>query len=100
MPNVVYEHREAAKELSKLPKPVRQRFDIVRVNIEQDPRAPALGPKKETGWGKRTMLGYGFGYQRTTYRVAWEIDSKGDGFIGAYGAHEGFWGRVARRASR
>jgi mRNA-degrading endonuclease RelE of RelBE toxin-antitoxin system len=36
MPNVVHEHREAAKELSKLPKAVRQRFDVVKANIEQD----------------------------------------------------------------
>jgi hypothetical protein len=100
MPNVVHEHREAAKELSKLAKPVRQRFDIIRANLEQDPRAPALSPKKETGWGKRTMLGVGFAYQGATYRAAWEIDSAGDGFIWAYGAHEGFWVRVARRAAR
>ena len=100
MPHAVSEHREARKELAGLARPIRQRFEIVKANIEQDPRAPVLSPRKETGWGKRTMLGHSFNFGGTTYRIAWEVDSAGDAYIWAYGAHEGFWDRVARRARR
>ena len=100
MAHSVLEHRDARKELHKLGAPIRQRFEIIRANIEQHPRAPALGPRKETGWGRRTMLGAGFTYQGTAYRIAWEVDAAGDAFIWAYGAHEGFWTRVAKRARR
>ena len=100
MAQAVSEHREAHKELRKLAKPVQQRFDIIRANIEQDPRAPALNPRKETGWGRRTVLGAGFTFQGTTYRIAWEVDAAGDAYVWAYGAHEGFWAKVAKRAGR
>ena len=98
--HAVLEHREARKEFAKLSRPIRQRFDIIRADIEQDPRAAALNPRKETGWGKRTMLGYGFAYHGTTYRIAWELDALGNAYIWSYGPHEGFWAKVAKRAGR
>jgi hypothetical protein len=46
------------------------------------------------------MLGYGFALSENHVPRGLGIDSVGDGFIWAYEAHEGFWGRVARRAGR
>lgn len=63
-----------------------------------DVRAPGHTHKREQGWGKRTMLVADARYGGTTYRMAWEVISSSEVYVWAYGPHEGFYQRLARRA--
>jgi glutamate formiminotransferase len=91
-------HREARKERSRLPKLVTGRFEAVEEAIVANPYAPAF--KREAGWGGRTMLVAGVSVEGTTYRMAWEVISASAVVIWAYGPHEGFYGRLSRRAKQ
>lgn len=63
-----------------------------------DVRAPGLAHKREAGWGKRTMLVADARHGRTTYRMAWEVVSRAEVIVWAYGPHKGFYKKLARRA--
>ena len=69
--------------------------DVLR---ELDVRAPGLVHNREQGWGRRTMLVGHATHQGTTYRMAWEVLSPSSVLIWAYGPHEGFYRKLARRA--
>ena len=89
-------HREARKERARLPRPLQERFAALEEAIGINPYSPAF--KRESGWGRRTVLVAGIGFRGTSYRMAWEVVSAAHVVIWAYGAHEGFYERLARRA--
>jgi hypothetical protein len=62
-----------------------------------DVRAAAFTHKREQGWGRRTMLVAAASDQGVTHRMAWEVDGH-EVTVWAYGPHEGFSQRLARRA--
>ena len=91
-------HREARKERERLPLPVAVLFAEVEEAIRCDAvRAPGFTHKREQGWGRRTILVADARHDGTTYRMAWEVD-RHEATIWAYGPHEGFYPKLARRA--
>ncbi len=96
--NQVDIHREALKERGKLPTPVGAELGAVEeVILHDNVYAPGLALKREQEWGKQAMLVAQTTFQGTTYCMAWEVGG-GAAFIWAYGPHEGFYGRLRRRA--
>lgn len=92
-------HREAAKERAALPPEVVQTFRELEVTIARDDVwARGLAHKRERGWGRRVMLVGHASCRGTTYRMAWEVLSPTSVLIWAYGPHEGFYRKLARRA--
>jgi hypothetical protein len=92
-------HREALKEREKLPRDAGILFaEVEEVLLLLDPYAPNLALKREKGWSRRTMLVAEARSGKTTYRMAWEVVPPRDVVIWAYGPHEGFYRRLARRA--
>jgi len=97
--NKVEYHRQTAKEQRALPSQVASRFRVIEEALKTDDvRAPGLAHKREQGWGRRTMLVGHATHQGTTYRMAWEVRSPTEALIWAYGPHEGFYRKLARRA--
>lgn len=97
--NVIYIHRQAAKERVGLPREVAQVFDVIEEILRlEDVRAAGLAHKREQGWGRRILLVGHAGHRGTTYRMAWEVLSANTAVIWAYGAHEGFYKKLGRRA--
>ena len=99
--NHIDTHREAFKERERLPRPVAVRFAEVEEAIRvDDVRAPRFTHKREQGWGRRTMLVAEARHEGTTYRMAWEVLARHEARIWAFGPHEGFYQRLARRAKQ
>ncbi len=97
--NVVRIHREAVKERQALPGDVVRRFACIEEALRTDDvRAPGLAHKREQGWGRRTILVGHAAHGKTTYRMAWEVVAQREAVIWAYGPHEGFYKKLARRA--
>jgi mRNA-degrading endonuclease RelE of RelBE toxin-antitoxin system len=91
-------HREALKERKRLPAEVALAFaEIEEALLVDHVSATGLAHKREQGWKRRTMLVGEARQGGTTYRMAWEIDDQ-DVIVWAYGPHEGFYQRLARRA--
>jgi len=98
--NHIETHREALKERERLPLPVALAFAEVEETVRaHDVRAPGITRKREQGWGRRTMLVADARHEGTTYRMAWEVDGH-EVTVWAYGPHEGFYQRLARRAKQ
>jgi hypothetical protein len=95
----VQEHREARKERERPPIAVRESVELVLSVLGADPCADALVRERLRGWGKRVMLVYGTASQGTSYRMAWEVTID-NVLVWAYGAHEGFYKRLACRARK
>lgn len=91
-------HRDALKERQALPSAVFYAFAEIEEAIATNPYAPEFVRKREAGWGRRTMLAAAVAHAGIHYRMAWEVVSAADVFIWQYGAHEGFYRRLARRA--
>lgn len=92
-------HREALKEREALPGDVGVVFaEIEEALLIADVYAPGLTHKREQGWGRRTMLVGDAKYRGTSYRMVWEVVSRREVVIWAYGPHEGFYRKLARRA--
>jgi hypothetical protein len=97
--NSIEIHREAAKERQQLPAEVALAFaEIEEALLLLDVHASGLAHKREQGWGRRMMLVGHASHRGTTYRMAWEVVSRREVAIWAYGPHEGFYPRLARRA--
>ena len=97
--NSVTVHREAAKERRSLPAGVVLAFREIEVTLQNDDVwARGLAHKREQGWGRRTILVGHAMHRGTTYRMAWEVLSASSVIIWAYGPHEGFYKKLARRA--
>jgi mRNA-degrading endonuclease RelE of RelBE toxin-antitoxin system len=94
-------HREALKERQALPTDVAVVFaEIEEALLVADVYAPGLTHKREQGWGKRTMLVGDARYRGTTYRMAWEVITRTEVVVWAYGPNEGFYRKLARRAKQ
>lgn len=92
-------HREALKERERLLLPVALAFAEVEETVRvHDIRAPGFTHKREQGWRGRTMLVAHAQHQGVTYRMAWEVMERHEATIWAYGPHEGFYRKLARRA--
>ncbi len=91
-------HHAALKEREALPDAVFQEFGAVEEAIRINPYAPEFVRKREAGWGRRTVLEAETTYQGTHYRMAWEVVDADNIVVWAYGSHEGFHRRLARRA--
>lgn len=97
--NHVEIHREAIKERATLPAVVALAFaEIEEALLVVDVYAAGLAHKREQGWKRRTVLVGDAKHGRTTYRMAWEVVSPTEVVIWAYGPHEGFYKKLARRA--
>lgn len=97
--NHIDTHREAIKERQRLPLPVALLFAEVEEALRlDDVRAPGFAHKREQGWARRIMLVADARHEGTAYRMAWEVSARHDATIWAYGPHEGFYERLARRA--
>ena len=97
--NSVGIYREALKERERLPIPVGVEFaEVEETIVFFDVYAGGLTHKREAGWRGRTMLVAEARYHRTSYRMAWEVISRIEAYIWAYGPHEGFYARLGRRA--
>ena len=97
--NTLDMHREASKELAKLPQSVQDAFEVVEATLFVDVYATGIARKRESGWGKRTVL-VAESRAKTTFRIAWEVLAGDEAIIWAYGPHEGFYARLARRARK
>jgi hypothetical protein len=92
-------HREALKERQAMPVDVGVVFAEIEESLRvADVYAPGLTRKREQGWGRRTVLVSEARHGRTTYRMAWEVVTRDELVIWAYGPHEGFYKKLARRA--
>ena len=99
--NSVGVYREALKERERLPIPVGVEFaEIEEAIVHFDVYAGGLTLKREKGWPGRTMLVADARHHRTTYRMAWEVVSRTQAYIWAYGPHEGFYAKLGRRAKQ
>ena len=97
--NVVQIHRDALKERQALPVDVGLVFaEIEETLLALDAYASGIAHKREQGWGWRTVLVGDARHGRTTFRMAWEVISTRQVVIWAYGPHEGFYRKLARRA--
>lgn len=97
--NHIDTHHDALKEVRRLPRPVALLFAEVEEAIRvDDVRAPRFTHKREQGWGRRMMLVADARHEGTTYRMAWEVLARHEARIWAYGPHEGFYRKLARRA--
>ena len=97
--NSVGIHREALKEREALPPAVGVEFaEIEEAIVFFDVYAGGLTHKREAGWRGRTMLVAEARHHRTSYRMAWEVVSRNEAVIWAYGPHEGFYAKLGRRA--
>lgn len=97
--NAVEFHRDAVKERQSLPPQVGARFAEIEEALRlADGYVRGLAHKRERGWNHRTMLVADASHLGTTYRMAWEIVSRDTVVVWAYGPHEGFYRRLARRA--
>jgi hypothetical protein len=97
--NRLHVHREAIKERQALPAGAALQFaEIEEALTVLDVHARGLTRKREQGWGRRTMLVGGAHHAGTTYRIAWEVLSRTEVVVWAYGSHEGFYAKLARRA--
>jgi hypothetical protein len=94
-------HRAALKERQGLPVEVGIVFaEVGETLVAVDVRVPELTLKREQGWGKRTILVSEARHLGATYRMAWEVISRAEVVIWAYGSHEGFYRRLKRRAKQ
>ncbi len=94
----VRQHREARKEFEALPAIVQDKVVLVLAAIGEDPLARGLAREVLRGYGKRRVLTWGTVYRGIAYRMAWEVVGPEDALVYAYGPHEGFYGRLERRA--
>ena len=94
----VQSHREARKDALGCRSRWQSASPVVEEAITLNPYAPAF--KREAGWGQRSVLVAGVRFQGTTYRMAWEVISAAEVVIWAYGAHEGCYSRLSRRAKQ
>lgn len=106
MPSV-RDHREASKDLGRLPAPVRQTFEVVRNELAA---GAYPGGMRETiprgrGRSRRVFVIWGTTHEGVSYRMAWEVRkapprSRGQDelVVWMYGSHEGFYTRLWQRA--
>jgi|HubBroStandDraft_6_1064221.scaffolds.fasta_scaffold37006_4 hypothetical protein len=103
----VRDHRQAAKELTRLPEPVRQVFEVVRSGLAESAYPEGMRETIARGRGptRRVFMIWGTTYQRVTYRMAWEVRRApprsglaDEILVWKYGPHEGFYDRLWQRA--
>jgi hypothetical protein len=103
----LHDHRDAAKELRRLPATMRDAFTVVRNELAHGAVPADLHETIPRGRGRRRRLFYVWGrsYQGTTYRMAWEVrralprsGEPDQVVVWAYGPHEGFYDRSWQRA--
>jgi len=70
----VREHRDAAKDLRRIPVAMREAFDVVRNELASGAVPADLRETIPRGRGRQRRLFYIWGrsYQGTTYGMAWE----------------------------
>jgi hypothetical protein len=105
MPLEVRDHRDAAKDLRRVPAAMREAFGVVRNELASGAVPADLRETIPRGRGRQRRLFYMWGrsYHGTSYRMAWENRAGAPGepdriVVWAYGAHEGFYERLWRRA--
>ena len=99
MVNELHIPHDALKERQALPVDVGLVFAEIEETLRLlDAYARDLTLKRERGWGRRVVLVGDARHGRTTYRMAWEVVTKREVVIWAYGPHEGFYRKLARRA--
>jgi hypothetical protein len=98
MPTNVADHREAAKEARRLPRPVRQTFGAIRAGLEHLDHPPGYREQIICTRRPRRILHIAEArHGGVHYRMAWEVE--GDRVVvWMYGAHEGFYAALRRRA--
>lgn len=99
MPRSVVEHRRAAGELLRLPPDVRDTFALVRAALA-DPATPMPAYREQIVCRRqpRRVLHIASAlHRRVHYRMAWEVRGERV-LVWMYGAHEGFYARLGRRA--